>query len=367
MTASLHLASHLAGPPRPGPLRRIRKDYFSSLPSAAMTLISGSLILALLWWVLDWALLNATFAADGNQQVCAARSGACWSVIAARWRVILFGIYPYDEQWRSALACLAVALVIVLSCLPRMWGFGRLAVIWAAGAATFYTLMRGGVLGLPLVNEQQWGGLPLTLFIFVATGVIGMPLAIGLALMRRSELPVVARVTGWIIDTIRSLPLLGILFTFAIVVPFMLPGFLVGEKLYRVVFGAALFFAAYQAEIIRGGFQGIPSGQEEAAKALGLPYGPRMFRIVLPQAFRLALPATINQFVIAFMESSLVVVVGFVELLAAGNTAYKTGEWKFAYVEVYVFVAAIYFAFVFGLSRYGAYLEARMNTGHRKD
>jgi len=177
----------------------------------------------------------------------------------------------------------------------------------------------------------------------------------------------VARVTGWIIDTVRSLPLLAILFTCAIVMPFMLPGFLIGEKLYRVLFGAALFFAAYQAEIIRGGFQGIPQGQEEAAKALGLSYWQRIGRIVLPQAFRLSLPATINQFVIAFMESSLFVVVGFVELLAAGNIAFKTGEWKFAYAEVYAFVAVIYFAFVFGLSRYGAYLEARMNAGQRKD
>ncbi len=354
-------------PARPGRLRRLHRDFFGSAASAAMTLACAALILALLWWVLDWAVLNATFSATATQADCAARSGACWSVIAVRWRVILFGIYPYDEQWRSALACAVVVAVIVLSCLPRFWSFGRLSLTWGLGAAVFYILMRGGVLGLAPVNEQQWGGLPLTLFIFVATGVIGMPLAIALALMRRSELPVVARVTGWIIDTIRSLPLLSILFTCAIVLPFMLPGFLVGEKLYRVVFGAALFFAAYQAEIIRGGFQGIPKGQEEAARALGLSYWPRMTRIVLPQAFRLALPATINQFVIAFMETSLVVVVGFVELLAAGNTAYRTGEWKFAYVEVYAFVAAIYFVFVFGLSRYGAYLEARMNAGRSKE
>ena len=124
-------------------------------------------------------------------------------------------------------------------------------------------------------------------------------------------------------------------------------------------------FAAYQAEILRGGFQGVGSGQEEAAKALGVPYRHRIARILLPQAFRLALPATINQFVITFMETSLVVVVGFVELLAAGNAAYGTGDWKFAYVEVYVFISAIYFSFVFGLSRYGAYLERRMNIGRR--
>lgn len=348
-------------------LRRLRKDYFGTPLSALMTAISVAVIGAILWLVLDWGVVHATFGADGTQEICAANGGACWSVIAVRWRVILFGIYPFEEQWRPALACLVVAVVIFLSCLPRMWSFGKLSLTWIAGTTVFYTLMRGGILGLVEVNEQQWGGLPLTLFVFVATGIIGMPLAIGLALLRRSDYPVISRVSGWIIDTVRSLPLLSILFTCAIVLPFMLPGFMIGEKLYRVVFGAALFFAAYQAEIIRGGFQGIPLGQEEAAKALGLSYWQRMGRIVLPQAFRLALPATINQFVIAFMETSLIVVVGFMELLASGNTAFKTGEWKFAYAEVYVFIAAIYFAFVFGLSRYGAYLEARMNVGHRKD
>jgi len=113
-----------------------------------------------------------------------------------------------------------------------------------------------------------------------------------------------------------------------------------------------------------------PTGQtlvEEAAKALGLSYWHRISRIVLPQAFRLALPATINQFVITFMETSLVVVVGFIELIAAAKTAYTTGVWKFAYVEVYAFVAIIYFSFVFGLSRYGAFLEARLNAGQRKE
>lgn len=349
------------------PLRRLRKDYFGSPGATLMTLVSVAVLGSILWFLLDWGLVRATFGAEGTQATCSAAGGACWSVIAVRWRVILFGIYPFDEQWRAGLACAVVAVVIVLSCIPRLWSFGRLALIWGLGTVLFYTLMRGGVLGLVPVNEQQWGGLPLTLFVFVATGVIGMPLAIGLALLRRSDYPVIARVSGWIIDTIRSLPLLSILFTCAIVLPFMLPGFLIGEKLYRVVFGAALFFAAYQAEIIRGGFQGIPKGQEEAAKALGLSYWQRMGRIVLPQAFRLALPATINQFVIAFMETSLIVVVGFMELLAAGNTAFKTGAWKFAYAEVYVFIALIYFTFVFGLSRYGAYLEARMNTGQAKD
>ena len=125
----------------------------------------------------------------------------------------------------------------------------------------------------------------------------------------------------------------------------------------------AIYFAAYQAEIIRGGLQSVPAGQNEAAEALGIPYHHRMAHVLLPQAFRNALPATINQFVICFMETSLVVIVGFFDLLASGNAAYRTGEWTFAFVEVYVFIAAIYFVFSFGLSQYGSYLERRMGRG----
>jgi len=142
------------------------------------------------------------------------------------------------------------------------------------------------------------------------------------------------------------------------------PGFQ-GEKLYRVIAGFALFFAVYQAEIIRGGIQSIPVGQDEAAKALGLSYWQRVRMIILPQAFRYALPPTINQIVTTFKETSLVVIVGFFEIMASGNAAYGTGEWTFAYVEVYAFIAMIYFAFVFTLSRYGAYLERVMRVGQQ--
>lgn len=361
------MTASLGHPPRLSQriYRRLRRDYFASPLGSAVTLACVILLTSLVWWLIDWAVLRATFSATAGQEECRAAGGACWSVIANRWRLILFGIYPYEEQWRSATACFVVIAVIFASCLPKLWTLGRISTIWSIGAASFYILMKGGIFGLREVGEEQWGGLCLTLFLFVAISVVGMPLSIVLALLRRSEMPVIAKGTGLFIDAVRSLPLLSILFTFAIVLPFMLPGFLIGEKLYRVICGAALFFAAYQAEILRGGFQGVSTGQEEAAKALGIPYRQRIARIVLPQAFRLALPATINQFVITFMETSLVVVVGFVELLAAGNAAYGTGNWKFAYVEVYAFISAIYFTFVFGLSRYGAYLERRMNIGRR--
>ena len=350
---------------RPSLIPAIRRRYFSSAWNSLVSLVSLAILATILWRVLDWAIFSAVFTAEHGPEACKDASGACWSVIAARWRLIFFGLYPYEEHWRSGLACIVVVVMTVLSCIPRFWTGTRISLIWGIGAVTFYVLMKGGIFGLREVNEDQWGGLSLTVFIFITTVILGMPMALGLALMRRSELPVISRVTAVIIDAVRSLPLLAILFTFAVVLPFVLPGWLNGDKLYRAILGAALFFAAYQAEIIRGGMQGVPKGQEEAAKSLGLGYWYRISRILLPQAFRNAMPATINQFVITFKETSLFIIIGFFEILASGNAAYGTGDWTFAYVEVYTFIALVYFVFVFSLSRYGAFLERRMAVGQK--
>lgn len=352
-------------PVQPSVLPRLRKRFFGSLSDGLISGLSLALLIWLGWTLLDWAVFSAVFTVSGGPEACHEASGACWSVITARWRLILFGLYPHEEHWRSGLACIVVVGMTVLSCLPRFWSGRAISVIWIGGFIIFYGLMKGGILGLQVVNEEQWGGLSLTVFIFVTTALIGMPLSIVWALLRRSELPWISRTTAVIIDSVRSLPLLSILFTFAVVLPFVLPSWLQGDKLYRVIVGSALFFSAYQAEIIRGGMQGVPKGQEEAGQALGLTYWQRISRILLPQAFKNALPATINQFVITFKETSLVIIIGFFEILASGNAAYGTGKWTFAFVEVYAFIALVYFAFVFSLSRYGAYLERRMAVNER--
>ena len=345
----------------------VRKRYFSTKLNTAVTLIFAIFSAWVVWGVLNWALLDAVFGAD-NREMCldqTQHTGACWSVVAARWRLILFGLFPFDEQWRSAIACGAIILVAILSCVPYFWSAKRLSILWLGGFAIFYVLMRGGIFGMTLVSERNWGGLSLTIFIFSMVAIMGMPMAVIFALLRRSELPWISRAMGLVIDAIRSLPLLSIMFTFAIVLPFVLPGWLIGDKLYRVIFGYSLFFACYQAEIIRGGMQSLPTGQEEAAKALGLGYWHRISRIILPQAFHRALPPTINQFVITFKETTLVVIIGFFDVMASGNAAFGTAEWSFAHNEVYAFVAAVFFVFVFALSRYGAYLERRLSMAER--
>ena len=357
------MAEATLAPPRldSGPLAWARRRMFSNWFDAGLTL-------ALALWaflrVIDWAFVNAVWSLE-QKDLCREAGGACWSVIQARGRLILFGLYPYEEHWRSTLACLVIVLTMGLSCLPAFWGLKRLPALWLAGFGGFILLMYGGVFGLPLVTTEQWGGLSLTVFIFASVVVIGMPLSIGLALARRSELPVIRAVAGAIIDVIRSLPLLTILFAAAVVVPFVVPDWAQGDKLMRVILAFALFFACYQAEIIRAGLQAIPAGQEEAAAALGMKYWGRVFLILLPQAFRNSLPSTINQFVITFKETSIVTIIGFFEVMASGNAAVGTGNWSGQFIEVYVFVGAIYFLFVFGLSRYGAYLEQRARRAQR--
>lgn len=359
-------ATHVSAPPfhYESWASSLHRRYFKTQTDIVVTTLCLILFVWLGWKLLDWAVLNAVWTTpDGTSQVCRGIDGACWAVIHARWRLILFGVFPFEEQWRSSIACVALIATAILSCMPTFWSAIRLSILWMVGFGTFFLFMQGGILGMSSVPPVKWGGLTLTLFFFATGVLIGMPTAICLALMRRSKLPVIAKATSVFIDVVRSLPLVTILFTAALILPFVLPDWLQGDKIWRVIIGFALFFAVYQAEILRSGIQSLPGGQEEAAMALGLGYFHRVTRIILPQAFRNALPPTINQCVITFKETSLVVIIGFFDILASGNAAYGTGEWSFAYVEVYAFIAMIYGIFVFCLSRYGAYLERRMRVG----
>lgn len=343
-------------------LSRMKARLFPTPRDALINIAGLSVFAFIFWFFIEWAFLNSVWrAADADR--CSAASGACWSVIEARWRLIFFGLYPFEQQWRSALACFCIVIVGGLSCIPVFWSALRIAVLWSTGFAAFFILMYGGIFGLSVITTEQWGGLALTVFVFASVVIIGLPLSIVLAFSRRSKLRLVRWLSGGLIDTIRSFPLLSVLFTAAVVIPFVLPGWFQGDKLVRVIIAFSLYFACYQAEIVRGGLQAVPIGQEEAAKSLGIKFLHRVFYILIPQVFRNCLPATINQFVVTFKETSLIAIIGFFDLLAAANAAFGTGQWIHTYVEVYVFVGFVYFIFVFWLSRYGAYLERRMRVG----
>ncbi len=344
--------------------RFVKERAFASPRDTVLTIAFAGFSLLLIWLALDWAIFNAIWTKE-DADLCRSASGACWSVIDARHRLILFGLYPFDLHWRSTLACIAIIVTVILSCIPLFWGFKRLAALWTIGFLIFYLFMEGSLLGLQQVNTDQWGGLALTLFLFASVVLLGLPMGLGLTLASRSKLPVFRLAATLLIDFVRSLPLVTTLYTAAVVVPLMLPSWLEGDKIWRIILFFALFFACYQAEVFRGGFQAVEKGQFEAGRALGMRPWQVMVRIVLPQVFRHAMPGTVNMVVITFKETALVTIVGLFDVLASANTAYGNGEWAPYYMEVYVFVALIYWVFIFSLGQYGNYLERRLTvTSH---
>ena len=340
--------------------QRLQRRAFATPLDAALTSVIILVLAWLAWTALDWAVLSAVFRAEDVEQCRAESTGACWSIIDARHRLILFGLYPYDEHWRSTLAAFAIIGTVILSCIPWFWSARRIIVLWVVGFATYYLLMEGSLLGFEQVTTDKWGGLSLVLFLFSSVVLLGMPMGLGLALMRRSRLPMLRLVASLVIDFIRSLPLLATLFTAAVVIPILLPDWLQGDKIWRIILAFALFFACYQAEVFRGGFQAIPSGQSEAGRTLGLGKWQVLWLIVLPQVFRHALPATINMVVITFKETAVVIIIGLFDLLASGQAAFGTGEWVAHYMETYIFIAFIYWAFISSLGRYGEHLKSRL-------
>jgi len=360
----------LPAPARPRPEQRhgaarwLRENLFANWGSSLATLLI--LALALIWLpaLFDWAALHAIFRADHEACRALDHGGACWGVIAEKFRPILFGRYPYEEQWRPLLVTLALVAMLVASCRYAQYG-RRLLLAWAFSLALVVWLMGGGG-GLAPVETARWGGLPLTLLLSIGGMAGACPLAVLLALGRRSRLPAVRSLCALYIELIRGIPLVSVLFLAAFLFPLFLPkGFSV-DVLLRVLVGLMLFAAAYLAEVIRGGLQAIPRGQLEAAAALGLSYWPTQRRIVLPQALRATLPSLMNSFISTFKETSLVTVVSLYELTGALSLALSGDpEWRQFYLEGYLFIAAIYWCGCFALSRYSRRLERRLRTDLR--
>jgi general L-amino acid transport system permease protein len=291
--------------------------------------------------VVLWAFVDSVVVAE-EPKACAAAAGACWAVVYAHARTILFGLYPYAEHWRAGIALFVVAVAIALTFVLGVRRLRYVVALWIVAAAIFIVLMAGGVFGLKSVATDEWGGLPLSVFVFVATLLIGFPLAIVLALGRGSTLPAFRVVCAAAIEIVRALPILTILFGAAIVIPLMLPGWLTPGKMHRIIAAMAFFYACFQAEIIRGGLQGVPIGQVHAALSLGLtPLQSKLF-VELPQALRYTIPATINQIVVALKDTSMLLVVGLFDFMASANTAITKDEWARYFAELYIFVAIVF-------------------------
>ena len=333
-----------------------RANLFDGWFNTLLTVLAVWVLIEIVPPLFAWLVTDSVIAADAGPKECKAASGACWAFVREKYRLILFGTFPFDQQWRpiAAIALFITLLAVSTRCHP--WG-PKLGLAWALALVSIGILMSGGVLGLEAVPNTSWGGLPLTLILSVIGIVVAFPLSILLALGRRSSMPGIRILCVGYIELIRGVPLVSILFMASVMFPLFLPPEVSIDKLVRAQVAFIMFIAAYLAEVVRGGLQAIPVGQYEAAYTLGLGYWRTMIKVILPQALRIAIPPIVNTFIGAFKDTSLVVIIGLLDLLNTTRAAFADPEWRSYYIEAYLVSAAIYFAFCFFMSRYSQYLE----------
>ena len=362
MTATIFqpIAARPAPVDTEGPVAWVKANLLADWKTTLATLIVGGVLLWLVPQILNWAVFKAAWLP--NYEACRADGvGACWGVIAEKYRVIIFGRYPFEEQWRPLIATVLLTGLLVASCIRMFWKTW-LPLLWLVVLTAFFTLMYGNTLGLTQVDTDRWGGLPLTILLASLSLVMSFPIALLVALGRRSSLPAIRSFCTIYVELIRGVPLISVLFMASFMFPLFMPqGFKI-DVLIRVLVGITLFAAAYSAEVIRGGLQAIPKGQVEAAATLGLSYWQTQRKIVLPQALAMVVPGIMNNFISTFKDTSLVTIVSLYELTGAMSLALNSdSNWRPFTIEGYIFIALIYFVFCFSMSRYSHLVEKQVN------
>ena len=338
----------------------VRNNLFNGVFNSILTAVT----LVFLWKVVPplfrWAFIDSTWHTTG--QACRQAAGACWSIISMNYRFILFGFYPYEQQWRPFLAMMILLGLLFYSRDRTHWK-KPLAYAWIIGLFTMGLLMKGGILGLPSIESTQWGGLPLTLLLAVFGLTAAYPLGVILALGRRSKMRGVKALCILYIELIRGVPLISLLFMSSIIFPLFLPEGVTFNKILRAQVAIILFTAAYIAEVIRGGLQGMSRGQYEAAESMGLNYYLTMRLIILPQALKIVIPPTVSILISAFKDTSLVVIIALFDLLKTTQSVISNPEWMGFSREAYVFIAILYFLGCFSMSNYSRKLERELSRG----
>ncbi|MBW4685063.1 MAG: amino acid ABC transporter permease [Komarekiella atlantica HA4396-MV6] len=375
----------------------LRKNLFSTWYNSLLTVVCLVLLFWVVWGMLIWATTQAQ-----------------WTVIQVNLRLFLVGRFPQALYWRvwivlaiaSTLGALtwgvfsgkqqltrrrvipfALIIGVLLVVLPldltsRLWllliavllfvGFwvgGRfakvitpwLSILWLLSFPIILWLIGGGF-GLQSVSTNLWNGLLLTLLMAAVSIVLSFPIGVLLALGRTSSLPVVRWFSILYIEIVRGVPLIGILFLAQVMLPLVLSADVRLDRVVRAIAGLVLFSAAYMAENVRGGLQAIPRGQVEAAKALGLNTPLVVILIVLPQALRAVIPAIVGQFIGLFKDTSLLSLVGLVELTGISRSILAQPQFLGRYAEVYLFVGLIYWVFCYSMSLASRRLERRLNN-----
>lgn len=342
-----------------GAIGWIRANLFNSWFNSILTLLVLAGLYKTMPPFIRWAFIDSLWTSTSAE--CHAAGGACWSIIPANIRFIMFGFYPPDQQWRPLVAMI-ILIAMLLVTRNRRWWSRTLAWAWFVGFVAMGGLMRGGIFGLPTVESTQWGGMPLTLILSIFGLTAAYPLGVLLALGRQSRMPAIKSICVIYIELIRGVPLISLLFMSSVIFPLFLPEGVTVNKILRAQAAIILFTAAYIAEVVRGGLQAIPKGQFEAADSIGLNYFQTMRLIVLPQALKIVIPPTVSILISAFKDTSLVVIIALYDLLKTTQSTLSNPKWMGFSTEAYVFLAVIYFICCFFMSNWSRQIEKDLST-----
>ncbi|WP_017653619.1 amino acid ABC transporter permease [Fortiea contorta] len=374
----------------------LRKNLFNTWYNSLLTVVC----LGLLFWItrriLTWAIFSAQwevikinlalFLVGRFPQTLYWR---VWIVlaIAVTLSAITLGIFSSKQQFsQRQITFISVIIGIILVILPvdlisRIWlllivallfigwEIGKrfkqiiipwISLIWLLSSPVILWLIGGGF-GLQTVSTNLWNGLLLTLLMAAVSIILSFPIGVLLALGRTSNLPVVRWFSILYIEIIRGVPLIGILFLAQVMLPLVLSADVRLDRVIRAIAGLILFSAAYMAENVRGGLQAIPRGQIEAAQALGLNTPLVVILIVLPQALRAVLPAIVGQFIGLFKDTSLLSLVGLIELTGIARSILAQPQFIGRYAEVYLFIGLIYWVFCYSMSLASRRLEKQLS------
>jgi general L-amino acid transport system permease protein len=361
--------SRLAPPiSRSGPLQWARTNLFANWTNTILTILLAYAVWTLSTKFLNWAVFNAVWTTPpGDSAACRAMrgQGACWALIGEKHRFMLFATYPYEEQWRPALSCLIMIALYVISAIRWFWR-RNLVLYWMVGLAAIATMMWGGIFGLPYVSQELWGGLPVTLLLATFGIASALPVGILLALGRQAQdLPVIRALCIGYIELIRGVPLVSLLFMASFLFPLFMPAGVSVDKLLRAQIAFTMFAAAYLAEVVRGGLQGVHRGQHDAADALGLGYWTSHWVIILPQALRRVIPPLVNTSISMLKSTSLVLIIGLFDLLNAGKATIVDPLWQAFGLEMFIAISLVYFVLCFSMSKYSQRIETRLYRGRR--
>ena len=348
-----------------GPLAWMRINLFSSPLNTALTLLS----LWILWTVvppfLDWAIFESIWGANDRKDCWAKmpnpREGACWAFIRGSFEFFVYGWYPDTEKWRVNLSFILLILAIFGVLKERLPG--KKYWLWFASAFPFVAawLLIGGF-GFEYVETSKLGGILLTIIIGITGISFSLPIGIVLALGRRSNMPALRSVCVIFIEFIRGVPLITLLFVASTMLTYFLPPGSTFDLLMRVLIMVTLFSSAYIAEVVRGGLQGLSTGQYEAADSLGLNYWKAHRLIILPQALKISIPGIVNTFIGLYKDTTLVLIIGMMDIVGLGRARLNDPEWLGLAPELYFFIAVFFFLCCFSMARYSLNLENKLST-----